>query len=230
MKDAAGVRAYLGEDWWPELQELQVCVKRAEAEMAKATNDAQGALNANFMTIIAKVLDEAKDSAQGLMTKFMEARGAELKASMDACQAIGGKFLATEKWYKGAKNSDTLKVLEAKAKGTLDTLDVKEMIAAIAKLKVSLDKHQTAAGAIDFATVDSTRQQAANAMLRNLTLLKVESALLWHLGQERDHDALRLKVQAEIRELRACGFLEREALHPGMFRRAHEALVLKHKK
>lgn len=220
----------VSDEAWCALQVLSVEVKQLRDDECHCREDWLEECASGLLNVVADFIVSGTKMIAKLTDMFKASKVAALNQATQRCRSVAKGFIDEGmSWRKGAKPNDKLEVLEKMAKATLETLDLKDVVSAIAGLRQAMDEYERMAKTTDDKDCDATMAPATSTM-KAIIVLKAEAGLLWHFASERDHDNLRAKVQAEVRDLRSCGIGEKTALHSSIFKRSHDALLLTRKK
>lgn len=210
-----------------KLHELSVIAKQAEQSL-KAIEEAGG------------LGDGASSMVQAMKQKIAEAQSCEVKAfdelltaarkkmmqvSADIVEAMQGVH-PSKPWHTGLPKSATFEQLKAKAVGVLDKIDAKKLEEAIAAQRSSSAAFQKLWEQRG-ETVEDPDFATALKRMHEAVQVKVEANILWHLCEESNPQALRTKMQSELKQLRATGAKEQEVFHPAMYAAGYKALTSK---
>lgn len=212
------------------LKKDKMATLRAAAAVVKTQIKVVEKLEKPKRTELVNNMTSAISRAEELDAVYLEGeRDAMIQAvtnASDECCKLGGRWVRGDKWHEGV-TGDTAKtwsiILE---KWGAVQLDTKAMERSLKDLKGSIDE---CAAAMDLSASEELNGAVANAekVYFGSTIFFNEYMLVWHLKTVEDPDALRSRIQEDIRNIRSVKAKEKEHLHPTVFHKALAGLCSK---
>lgn len=212
----------------PEVQKLSVELSlgatASEAAASASGSELKTCLQAKWVAINTT----AHDIVERFAKEFFEDRKSALAKLLEKARDYAKGYHMGARWYDGVTGSadkDWDVILE-KAKATVFTLDTKAFCDILQDIGVAMESVQKAADLLTSGLAGANDPlPEAKEQVNNMSILVRQALLAWHLSKEVDREALRRKVQAEIKALRALGLKERDCLPPAVYRKAWDALT-----
>lgn len=208
------------------LQELEE--KQASTLAPKEDSDIKARLTAKSV----EIADVVRKRVASFLKERLEEKVKIVMQYERECIAATDNLHVGERWHKLLKgNISWVDYIDVASK-RFEKVDTKILESSLASLhkEVGCGKDIVeAATEMKFDVPPETlhKLQDGEKNYKACKLVMHEALLLWHLQAEHDKDKLRLKVQRNVKDMRAMGVAEKEYLHVCLFKRAWELVTCK---
>lgn len=215
------------EDEQMAMTEFLQVVEKVTALKQRVSESGDGGIIAKLVGLMNDAIDSSRRMVKEYGLSLVAKRMEKLQSCLLQCRSAAENIhLMAPPWYACARGTGP-SAWEAlgNASERIKNIDCKKLEGL---LGVAAYQLHLARGAMAFAPDASDSEQEQHNIEKELNTISIQLHIIlvyWHLCEETDKDALRKKVQREIKALRMCAVKEKEILPACMFKRAWESIT-----